>query len=78
MAHAALIPAAVTGGDLGPLDTCIYDGPLMANCEMRLPDVRFLLAGCLDAPEFIVAGNAKAVVIRGELEATTPRTLLRY
>lgn len=38
---------------------------------------KMLWEGCLDAPEAIVAGGAKAVVIEGQLESVTARTVLR-
>lgn len=61
-------PAAVTGQPL-------FTDPMHAG--MGYFDEMQATAYCLDAPELVPAGGARAVFIWGIFEGTTPRTVLR-
>lgn len=65
MTHLAT-PAAVTGQ------------PLFVDAtRLGFRDEQMALAYCLDAPELVVAGGVKAVIVQGTFEGTTPRTVAR-
>lgn len=67
------IKAGVTGSPTtaalledGPMDALGFRTSMILWCS-----------GNIDAPELIVAGGCKAIVIEGTFEATTPRTIAR-
>lgn len=62
------VPASVTGQPL-------FSSAMLAGMSSAME--RDALAYSLDAPETIVAGGAKAVVIQGVLEGVAVRTILR-
>jgi hypothetical protein len=68
MNTALFAPAAVTGQ---PLFTDTM------HAGMGYFDEMHATAYCLDAPELVLAGGARAVVISGIFEGVTPRTVLR-
>ena len=75
MKRADFIAAAVTGATSCVLWDCLDPGAPFEDLDFTT--ARDLCAGCIDAPDLLVVGGAKAVFIEGELEAITPRTRVR-
>lgn len=72
--HADLLPAAVTGTSPMGINELVHGSPLD---DLRFSDARLLWAGSIDAPDLILQGGVRAVIVFGEYEGTTPITAHR-